>query len=65
MFQELYKSVASGTESQRVIETCSKPDYREKLQEELKELRESEMWQAGAAVRKLRPENSKVEVNAE
>jgi ketol-acid reductoisomerase len=65
VFQDLYKSVANGSESQRVIETCSKPDYREKLQVELKELRESELWQAGAAVRSLRPENSKVEVNAD
>jgi ketol-acid reductoisomerase len=61
VFQELYKSVANGTESQRVIDTCSKPDYREKLQVELKEVRESEMWQAGAAVRSLRPEKAKVE----
>jgi ketol-acid reductoisomerase len=29
-----------------------------KLEEELKELRDSEMWQAGATVRKLRPENN-------
>lgn len=64
VFQDLYKSVANGSESQRVIETCSKPDYREKLQIELKEIRESELWQAGAAVRSLRPENSNVEVNA-
>jgi len=63
VFQELYKSVANGTESQRVIDTCSKPDYREKLQEELKDLRESEMWQAGAAVRSLRPEKAKVEAS--
>ncbi|MDR2937446.1 MAG: ketol-acid reductoisomerase [Prevotellaceae bacterium] len=59
VFEELYKSVATGAEAKRTIDTCSKPDYREKLNAELKELRESEMWQAGAAVRKLRPENSK------
>ena len=35
----------------------SQPDYREKLEEELKALRESEMWQAGKTVRSLRPEN--------
>jgi len=29
----------------------SQPDYREKLEVELKELRESEMWQAGKTVR--------------
>lgn len=59
VFKELYESVASGKEAKRVIETCSKPDYREKLQEELKELNESELWKAGAAVRNLRPENEK------
>jgi hypothetical protein len=48
-------SVASGKESQRVIDTCSQPDYREKLDAELTEMRESELWQAGKAVRSLRP----------
>jgi ketol-acid reductoisomerase len=51
VFKELYESVESGAEAKRTIDTCSKPDYREKLAEELKELRESELWQAGAAVR--------------
>jgi ketol-acid reductoisomerase len=57
VFDDLYNSVKAGHESQRSIDSNSKPDYREKLEVELKELRESEMWQAGAAVRKLRPEN--------
>ncbi|QOR76079.1 MAG: ketol-acid reductoisomerase [Thermoflavifilum sp.] len=55
VFDELYHSVASGKEAARAISANSQPDYREKLEAELKELRESEMWQAGAAVRKLRP----------
>lgn len=55
VFENLYDSVASGKESKRVISECSSPDYREKLNKELKELRESEMWQAGMQVRKLRP----------
>ena len=38
-----------------------KPDYREKLEVELKELRESELWQAGKTVRSLRPENQPAE----
>ncbi|MCU0357902.1 MAG: ketol-acid reductoisomerase [Cyclobacteriaceae bacterium] len=63
VFKELYESVASGAEAKRTIDTCSKPDYREKLGEELKELRESELWQAGAAVRQLRPEKAKVEAS--
>ena len=58
VFEELYTKVASGHEAQVSIDSNSKPDYREKLEEELKELRESEMWQAGATVRKLRPENN-------
>ncbi len=57
VFNDLYNSVKDGKESQRSIDLNSQPDYREKLEVELKELRESEMWQAGAAVRKLRPEN--------
>lgn len=61
VFKELYESVASGKEAKRTIEACSKPDYRQKLDEELKELRNSELWQAGAAVRKLRPEKAVVE----
>jgi len=63
VFKELYESVASGAEAKRTIDTCSKPDYRERLAEELKELRESELWQAGAAVRSLRPEKEKVEAS--
>ena len=55
VFEDLYKSVAAGEEAQRSIDTNSQPDYREKLEAELKELRESEMWQAGKVVRSLRP----------
>jgi ketol-acid reductoisomerase len=58
VFEELYKEVAAGNEAQRSIDSNSKADYRVKLEEELKELRESEMWRAGSAVRKLRPENN-------
>ncbi|MDR2286534.1 MAG: ketol-acid reductoisomerase [Prevotellaceae bacterium] len=58
VFEKLYKEVASGNEAQRSIDSNSKADYREKLEEELKSLRESEMWRTGAVVRKLRPENN-------
>ncbi len=57
LFDELYEKVVSGQETQRVMEACSSPDYREKLQAELNTLGSSEMWRAGAAVRGLRPEN--------
>ncbi|MBN1310097.1 MAG: ketol-acid reductoisomerase [Anaerolineae bacterium] len=59
VFKELYQSVASGEETRIVLAANSAPDYKEKLEAELREMRESEMWQAGAAVRSLRPENWK------
>ncbi len=59
VFAELYSSVATGKETEVVLRVNSAPDYKEKLNAELKEMRESEMWQAGAAVRELRPEKRK------
>lgn len=56
VFEKLYKSVSSGKEARRVIKANSKSDYREKLGNELKTMRESEMWKTGAKVRELRPE---------
>lgn len=58
VFEELYNEVACGREAQRSINSNSQPDYREKLEQELQTMRDSEMWRAGAAVRKLRPENN-------
>lgn len=57
VFEELYESVISGRETRRVLEANSAPDYRQRLQKELEAIKNSEMWQAGAAVRALRPEN--------
>jgi ketol-acid reductoisomerase len=59
VFEDLYEAVRSGAETRRVLDVNSKPDYREKLNAELKEIHNSEMWRAGAAVRALRPENRK------
>tara|TARA_Y100001935_G_scaffold121525_1_gene100591 strand:+ start:62976 stop:64022 length:1047 start_codon:yes stop_codon:yes gene_type:complete len=58
VFEKLYKEVAAGNEAQRSIDANSKEDYREGLEKELAELRDSEMWKAGATVRTLRPENN-------
>lgn len=55
LFEELYESVALGKEAAIVIAANKQPDYREKLTEELLQIQQSEMWQAGAQVRKLRP----------
>ena len=56
--EKLYQSVKTGNEAQISIDSNSKPDYRDKLNAELKALRESEMWQTAVTVRKLRPENN-------
>ncbi len=55
VFKDLYASVAKGAEAQRAIDFNSSPNYRANLEKELKELEESEMWQAGKVVRTLRP----------
>ncbi|ODV85077.1 hypothetical protein CANARDRAFT_28791 [[Candida] arabinofermentans NRRL YB-2248] len=58
VFQDLYASVKDGSETQRSLDFNSQPDYREKLEEELKVIRAMEIWQVGKEVRKLRPENN-------
>jgi len=57
VFEDLYKSVMTGKETEIVMKANSAPDYKEKLRKELDEIKNSEMWIAGAAVRKLRPSN--------
>jgi len=56
VFDDLYESVLSGKETQIVLDANSAPDYRERLDKELGEMKNSEMWRAGSAVRALRPE---------
>ncbi len=58
VFRDLYESVASGHEAAVTIKANSKPDYREKLEVELAQIANSEMWQAGKQVRSLRPKNT-------
>jgi len=57
VFSNLYKSVETGNEARITLEANSRTDYREGLEKELAVIHDSEMWQAGAAVRSLRPEN--------
>ena len=59
VFEELYDRVVEGLETEVVLKANSAPDYQVKLDAELKTMRESEMWRAGASVRSLRPENWK------
>lgn len=58
VFNDLYESVASGNEARITIEANRQPDYRVKLEAELEELHNSEIWKTGATVRSLRPENA-------
>ena len=58
VFEELYKKVADGDETRRVLESNSRPDYRQQLEKELKAVADSERWQAGTVVRSLRPERA-------
>ncbi len=57
LFDKLYESVVSGKETEIVMKANSAPDYKERLRKELDEIKNSEMWRAGAAVRRLRPSN--------
>jgi len=59
VFKKLYKRVKRGDETKVVLEKTGKPDYKSMLEAELAEMRNSEMWQAGAMVRKLRPAQTK------
>ena len=58
VFEELYRKVSAGDETRRVLESNSRPDYRQQLEKELKAVADSEMWQAGSLVRSLRPERA-------
>ena len=57
MIEECYQKVIDGDEAKRAIEANSKTDYRSTLEAELSEIDNQEMWIAGKALRKLRPEN--------
>ena len=56
VFKKLYREVATGKETKRVLDANSRRTYRKDLEKELKEVRESEMWKIGSLVRSLRPE---------
>lgn len=55
VFNDLYDSVKTGKETQRSLEFNSQPDYREKYEAEMKEIRDLEIWRAGKAVRYVIP----------
>jgi ketol-acid reductoisomerase len=58
VFRELYQRVKTGKECARVLSACGKSNYQEQLTKELSAIGNSEMWQAGKAVRALRPKET-------
>jgi ketol-acid reductoisomerase len=58
VFKALYERVRNGKECARVLSACGAPNYQAQLQKELNQIRDSEMWRAGAAARALRPKES-------
>jgi len=63
VFKKLYASTKAMKEAKEVIRDTGRPDYKEFMAKKLNDMRESEMWQAGAAVRSLRP-HEKAKANA-
>jgi ketol-acid reductoisomerase len=63
VFKNLYNSVKTGKETAIVISRCGQPGYQASLNDELADMRNSEMWQAGAAVRALRPHEGNKDVS--
>jgi len=55
VFKRLYNSVKTMKEAKEVIRDTGCADYKEKMLAKLEDLHNHEMWQAGAAVRSLRP----------
>jgi ketol-acid reductoisomerase len=58
VFKDLYQRVRTGRECARVLSACGKANYQQQLTKELGTLGNSEMWQAGKAVRALRPKEA-------
>ena len=55
VIKECYEDVISGKEVQRVIDCNSDNDYREKLDKELDEMGNQELWRVARMLRDLRP----------
>ncbi|MFZ0564578.1 MAG: ketol-acid reductoisomerase [Chlamydiales bacterium] len=54
LFEELYEGVASGKEAEAVITQSRQSDYKNQLDQELKQMAEKEIWQVGKRVRSQR-----------
>src|SRR5438132_99209 len=56
LIEECYESVVRGDEARTVIRANSDPNYRSRLEQELRGMAAQELWQAGRVLRDFRPE---------
>ena len=54
IIEECYESVKNGTETKNVIKSNSDPEYKKKLDNELNEIANSELWTIASVLRKYR-----------
>jgi len=61
VIEECYKEVENGNEAMKSIKSNQDPLYREKLNNELKEIENQEIWQTGKALRNMtKNKNSRI-----
>jgi ketol-acid reductoisomerase len=58
LIEECYRSVQRGEEARITIRSNSDPQYREKLDAELRAMAGQELWEAGRVLRDFRPERA-------
>jgi len=63
VIEECYEEVKNGTEARRVIDSNSNSSYRERLNQELKEIKDQELWQVASKIRRLRYSYPKRRIN--
>lgn len=54
LIQEIYDNVKNGEEAKRVIKSNSSTNYKDKLDKELEDINNEEIWKVGKQIRKCR-----------
>ena len=57
MIEECYERVKDGSEAQKAIDANKEDDYREKLDNQLKDIAENELWKVAKQARSLRKDD--------
>jgi ketol-acid reductoisomerase len=63
LIQECYEEVKNGNEAKRVIDSNSDPNYRINLNQELKEMKDQELWRVAKIIRNFRASNLRRRIN--